>query len=111
MIVDGGSSVFRRCQFLPEICDAERKAGCILKKMPKAKGGRPKKTVASNAKVKSGRLKNTPNISHGQSKQWQKLANATDEQFEAALGQAEMPTTSGIIKAIEPPEICDAHCC
>jgi hypothetical protein len=82
---------------------AERKAGQLLKKLPKAKGGGRGKKLAASRTTK-GRLKNAPEVSHNQSKKWQKLANPSDEQFEAALDQADMPTTAGIIKATTPPK-------
>jgi hypothetical protein len=81
---------------------AERKAGQILKKMPKAKGARDKRATRSSGTTAPTLKKR--GITKDQSSQWQKLAKPTDQQFEAALDQAEMPTTAGIIKATEPPK-------
>ena len=64
---------------------AERKAGQLLKQMPKAKGGQPS---GKNRGPKGPGTLGSKGISKKQSKTWQKLATPTDEQFEAALGQA-----------------------
>jgi hypothetical protein len=85
---------------------AERKAGQILAKMEKPKGGkregagRPKKDAPPKAKSGSRgpTLKsNDAGISKQQSSQWQKLAKVPEEQFEAALAQADKLSTGGIL--------------
>ena len=84
---------------------AERKGGQITKKMTKSKGGRPsKKTRGESPRVSKAKQLKDAGISTDEVKQWEKLANATDEQFEAALDQAEIPTTANIIKATETPK-------
>jgi hypothetical protein len=80
---------------------AERKAGQLLKKMPKAKGGQPSK---KNRGPEGSSTLNSKGISKKQSKTWQKLGTIPDEQFEAALDQADKPTTNGIIRATSEPK-------
>ncbi|QIG93835.1 MULTISPECIES: hypothetical protein [Bradyrhizobium] len=82
---------------------AERKAGELLRKLPKAKGGQPSK---KNRYPEGSSSLKANGITHKQSANWQKLAAIPEKQFEAALtDQTQMPTTNGIIRATEPPKI------
>src|SRR4029077_17560240 len=85
---------------------AERKAGLLIKKMPKAKGGGAQKSKDKNQRCPwgTGDTLKAKGISRKQAEQWQKPAAPTDEQFESAIQQADMPTTKGIIKATQPPK-------
>lgn len=75
---------------------AERKAGQILKKTDKPKGGRPTK---GKPVPRGDRL-----ISKKQSSKWQKLAAVPQADFDTALAEAEKPTTDGIIRATTEPK-------
>ena len=75
---------------------AERKAGQLLSKMERAKRGRP-------AKTSDATTLNDLNITRDQSSRWQALANVPEEDFEAALGGEEKPSTNGIIA--KPPKM------
>jgi hypothetical protein len=77
---------------------AERKAGALLAKMEKAKGGQPRKN-RSHAGIGSPRLADL-NITPKESSRWQKLAAVPESDFEAALADPiTKPTTNGIIQA------------
>jgi hypothetical protein len=73
---------------------AERKAGQLLAKTRKAKAGRPPK---GKSIVRDDRLRDQ-GISLDQSSNWQKLGKVPQADFDAALAQAEKPTTKGIIR-------------
>ena len=83
---------------------AERKAGELLKKLnPHKAAGRPSKNKYPEGTNSSLKVNG---ITRKQSANWQKLAAIPEKQFEAALtDQTQMPTTSGIIRATEPPKI------
>jgi hypothetical protein len=86
---------------------AERKAGDLRKKEQKSKGGRPsnKNLPPSGGRVSSNKKRREDlGISKKQDEQWQALADVPEEQFEAALAQAEKPTTAGIIRATAEPK-------
>src|ERR1700757_3738433 len=79
---------------------AERKAGQLLAKMPKAKAGRP----PSNGKSvdRDDRLSDL-GITKDQSSQWQKLGALPQREFDLAIGESvNTPTTKGILRAAEP---------
>jgi hypothetical protein len=85
---------------------AERKAGQLLAKMDKAKGGARKGVGRRGGMPSDGP---TPlsalGITRDQASQWQKLADVPDDQFEMALAGSDKPTTNGIIAAAAPPVI------
>jgi hypothetical protein len=81
---------------------AERKAGQLLAKMPKANGGRPRKTPSPGAAV-STTLADL-GISDKQSSQWQKLGAMPQREFDLAIGDSvKPPTTKGLLRAAAPP--------
>jgi hypothetical protein len=77
---------------------AERKTGELLKKMEKAKGAAQPRDAEPVSRLADHSI--TPK----QSSQWQKLADVSDDQFEAALAGPGKPTTNGIITAAFPPK-------
>jgi hypothetical protein len=77
-----------RCRQIRE--RAERECGKRLKEMPLNKGGRPPKTGRTDRPVSLDDL----GISKDQSSEWQRLAEASDEEFEAALASA--PSASAV---------------
>jgi hypothetical protein len=77
---------------------AERKAGQLRAK-EKLKG-RPKKGIPEGY-LSAKRLGITPK----QDRQWQKLGTVPQADFDAALEQAEKPTTNGIIRATAEPKM------
>lgn len=84
---------------------AERKAGELLAKTEKAKGGRPTKTAGVDPEVNRPPTLKDLGVSEDQSRQWQRLADVPEEQFEAALADpARKPTTAGIIREATPPD-------
>jgi hypothetical protein len=86
---------------------AERKAGVLLRKMPKAKGGGDQRSDHRSREASGGPnpLK-TNGISHKQSANWQKLAAIPEPEFEQLLTDpTAMPTTSGIIRATAEPRV------
>lgn len=74
---------------------SERKAGQLLKKMEKAAGKRTD-LVARGDQVGRKTLSEM-GVSKDQSSRWQALADVPEEEFEAALGGDEKPSTTGII--------------
>jgi hypothetical protein len=69
--------------------------------MEKSKGGRPSKTLNREETVSAPSKKEqlaAEGISPQQAHQWEQLADIPQEQFEAALAEAEVPTTGGIIR-------------
>jgi hypothetical protein len=44
------------------------------------------------------------NISEKQARQWQQLADVPEDQFEAALTDADKPTTNGILSSAKQPD-------
>lgn len=77
---------------------AERKAGQLIKEMPKDKGGQPSKKNPSLATRGSKTLEEY-GVSYDQSSQWQKLATIEDKFFEAELAGTVRPaSTAGILK-------------
>jgi hypothetical protein len=77
---------------------AERKAGGLLAKMEKAKPG---PIDRSGATTELPRLIDI-GISRDQSSKWQRLAGVPQAEFDAALKDADRPTTDGIIRATAP---------
>ena len=79
---------------------AERKAGQLLAKMPKAKGGQfSEKNRSSDT---TGTLADL-GITRDQSSQWQKLGAIPQRDFDLAIGESvKPPTTKGILRAAEP---------
>lgn len=80
---------------------AERKAGELLKKMDKAKGGRPSKTPSHEEGVST--LKDM-GITEKQSAKWQQLADVPEADFEAALADPKKPSTRSIVNGSKKPE-------
>jgi hypothetical protein len=81
---------------------AERRWGQMYRQQEKHDGGRPTKNHSNN-----GRGFDEPEtlkklgVSYQQSSTWQKLAEASDKQFETALNSASsvtVPTTSGVLR-------------
>jgi hypothetical protein len=83
---------------------AERKAGQLSKQLARSKGGAPGTTKGSDATLattarvatKADQLE-AAGITPKQARQWEKLADVPDEQFEAALARPGVPTTNGVI--------------
>jgi len=79
---------------------AERKAGEMLAKIPKATGGKPYQSTSNNLLPVEKTLKEL-GVSKIQSSRWQEMAEIPEEQFEKfiedAIGQTPI-TTSGIVK-------------
>lgn len=84
---------------------AERKAGQLLAKMPKANGhvaGRnPDGSVRRSTDVTTKTLADL-GISKNQSSQWQKLGAMPQRDFDLAIGASVMPTTKGVLREFEP---------
>jgi hypothetical protein len=84
---------------------AERKAGQLLAKMPKANGAREPRTHRGSTQS-SGTTAPTLKdlgISRDQSSQWQKLGALPQREFDIAIGESvKPPTTKGILRAAEP---------
>jgi hypothetical protein len=79
---------------------AERKAGQLLAKMPKAQAGRP----PNGKSVDRGDRLSDLGISKDQSSQWQKLGAMPQREFDLAIGQSvKPPSTQGILRASKPP--------
>lgn len=84
---------------------AERKAGQLLCNMEKNKGGDPMKREDGVPPVLSDL-----GITRSQSSKWQQLAGVPENEFEAALGAPEKPSTAGILRANgEKPKGMDKH--
>jgi hypothetical protein len=84
---------------------AERKAGELLSLRDKAKGAREPGTNRGTTPRPNGGASTLDElgISEKQSRQWQKLADVSQEQFEAAFTDPDKrPTTAGIIAAANP---------
>ena len=85
---------------------AERRAGELIAEMEKAKGAAVPGIGKRGGTVSNGA---TPlaelGISRDQSSKWQKLAAVSEPEFEAALAGAEKPSTTGIIRAADPPPV------
>jgi hypothetical protein len=86
---------------------AERKAGQLLAKIPKANGAR------GNPGGQGAKIVRSPDtttqtlsdlgISRDQSSQWQKLGALPQREFDLAIGESvKPPTTKGILRAAEP---------
>ncbi len=78
---------------------AERKAGQLLAKMEKAKRGPDKNGSGQRSRRATSDAKTLSEmaISKDQSSRWQALAGVPEEDFEAALGGGEKPTTNSIL--------------
>jgi|SRR5580692_9895508 hypothetical protein len=82
---------------------AERRAGELLKAMPKAKPSGGDRKSAEFQASRESRLDPQPGtlhalgISHNQSSQWQQLANVPQETFEAAIADTDEPLSAGRI--------------
>lgn len=85
---------------------AERRAGELLAKSEKAKGGQPFQATGRTVRpVEAPETLADQGISKTESSDWQKLAKVPEAQFEAALAGPEKPTTKGIIRTAAPVEI------
>ena len=73
---------------------AERRAGQLLSKMEKAKGGQP---YQSGGTMGSPKTLRALGVAPDQSSRWQALAGVPDQDFEKAIGGEKKPSTSGII--------------
>jgi hypothetical protein len=81
---------------------AERKAGQLLARAPKANGGRPSQTGASGIPIIP--TLDDLGISKKQSSQWQKLGAMPQHDFDLAIGTAvKPPSTKGVLRAAEEP--------
>lgn len=85
---------------------AERRCGELLKDMPKAKGaadgtpgpGRGNKTQSPDVTAFSDtQTLSNLGISKRQSSEWQKLAEVPESDFESAIAEQEIPTSSGVL--------------
>ena len=84
---------------------AERQAGTITREMetrPGARTDQQPRTDAIQGSTKQKQLQ-AAGISRRQASEWEKLAAIPGEQFEAAMAQAEMPSTTGIIAMTAAP--------
>src|SRR5215472_5983010 len=83
---------------------AERKAGQLLTKMPKADGAREPGTKRGTTRSPDGTASlEELGISKNQSSQWQKLGKMPQREFDLAIGESvKPPTTKGILRAAEP---------
>lgn len=80
---------------------AERRAGQLLSEKerdPISKGGSRSADQPEPPKSEYQQAKTKANISDTQAKRWQKLAAVDNDQFESALEDPGMPSTTGIIK-------------
>lgn len=89
---------------------AERKAGSISKKLDKAPGGRPAKTLGTVQRVptKSEALE-AAGVTTDQAHRWERLADVPEDRFEAALAGPDMPTTNGILQVNTPRDKVDSR--
>ncbi len=77
---------------------AERKAGKLLSKMEKNKGGGDRKSDhPSRGTTGDKSTLSDLGITRDQSSRWQSLAGVPTEEFEAAFASEKKPSTSGII--------------
>jgi hypothetical protein len=84
---------------------AERKAGQLSRALERSNPGKRKKDLVPIVGTKSKSLRDA-GISKKQAEQWEKLADISDKQFEAALtDRTHMPTTNGIIRAAAKPKV------
>lgn len=87
---------------------AERKVGQLLKEMAgrgeRQSGGRPEKQ-SRDATVSEPTTLLELGISKTQSSRWQGLADIPQTDFEAALAEPGMPTTSGLLERAKPKEM------
>jgi hypothetical protein len=85
---------------------AERRAGELLRDIEKAVGNQHTKAASPHdgKKQTKGEQISALGVSAKQAENWQKLAAVPEETFEQELAQQERPTTSGIIRAAEPPK-------
>lgn len=86
---------------------AERKAGQLTKEVEKRPGtrtDRPPVTITGGS-TKSKVLRDA-GVTEMQARQWEKLADVPDDEFEAMLGDTTAkPTTNGIIRAAAAPKV------
>jgi hypothetical protein len=83
---------------------AERKAGQLLKAMPKAKGGGDQKSDHRSSRSRGDPALKDLGITFDQSSQWQKLGALSQKEFDLAIGAAVLPpSTKGILRAVAPP--------
>lgn len=84
---------------------AERKAGQLLKRMDKARGGGDQKSDHRSTRPRGDRRPTLRDlgITPDQSSNWQKLGEVDDDLFNAALAGADKPSTAGIIASTTPP--------
>jgi hypothetical protein len=84
---------------------AERRCGELLKKMEKAKGGRPVENRSHDVTGSSQQTLADFGISKPQSSRWQDLASIPEAEFEEALATPGVkPTTAGLIAAHQPKQ-------
>ncbi len=77
---------------------AERKAGQLLSKMEKNRGGGDRKSDhPSRGTTGDKSTLSDLGVTRDQSSRWQALAGVPEEDFEKSLGAKKKPSTSGII--------------
>jgi hypothetical protein len=86
---------------------AERRAGQLLKEMPKAKGSPGNQYTGPLDRSEGSKTLAEHGISHDQSSQWQRLADVPEERFEKLLAVGS-PTTAGILADDETPVPADS---
>ena len=74
---------------------AERKCGELLAEQPKAKGGNP--NLSNGTTGCDTPTLTSLGITRDQSSQWQKLAAVPHSQFEEAIAEQEIPTSTGVL--------------
>ena len=82
---------------------AERRAGEFSAAMEKRQGSRTDQLSSAAIQSKKQQLEQA-GISRVQASQWERLADIPQDHFEAMLGGADKPTTSGMIRQTTPPK-------
>jgi transcriptional regulator with XRE-family HTH domain len=84
---------------------AERKAGKLSAELARSPGGRPGKTSPRMGRVSKAEALHKAGVSPKQAENWEKLAAVPEQEFEAALADRTVKTTTnGIIRAHVAPK-------